>query len=186
MHAELGAGEHERVADVVPVAEVGDTHALEAFEALPDRHHVRQRLAGVELVREAVDDRDVGVGGELVDVRLLERADHDSVQVAGEDAGRVLDRLAASELEVTGSEVETRPAEVRDADLEADARPRRGLLEDHPEGAPGEVVMVDPLLLAGLQPVGHVQQRREVVGRPVVHSQEVAPLQMGRNHRLSS
>ena len=38
----------------------------------------------MELVGEPVDDRDVGVLGELVDVGLRERADHDPVEVARE------------------------------------------------------------------------------------------------------
>jgi len=53
-------------------------------------------------VREAVDDRDRRVLGELLHVRLLERADHDRIEVAREHVGRVLDRLTAPELEIAG------------------------------------------------------------------------------------
>ena len=76
--------------------------------------------------------------GELLDVVLREGADHDRVEVAREDDGGVLDRLAAAELEVACREVEAVAAELGDADLERDPRPRRGLLEDHPERAAGE------------------------------------------------
>jgi hypothetical protein len=182
MHAELGAGDHQRVAHVVPVTEVRDAHAFEGLEALADRHHVRERLARVELVGEPVDDRDVRVRRQLVDVRLLEGPDHDAVEVARQDPRGVFDRLSASQLEVAGGQVEAAAAELRDPDLEADPRPRRGLLEDHPERAAGEIVMLDPLLLARLQPVGDLEKRQEVGRLPVVHPQEVVPLQMGRNH----
>src|SRR3712207_8251342 len=43
-----------------------DPDALDGAEPLADRHHVGECLAGVELVREAVDHRDLGVLGELV------------------------------------------------------------------------------------------------------------------------
>ena len=182
VHPQLRAGDHERVADVVAVAEVGDADAVEPAQLLADRHHVGDRLAGVELVGEPVDDGDVGVLGELVDVGLLERADHDPVEVAGEHHRGVLDRLAAAELQVAGGEVEARPAELRDADLEAHARARGRLLEDHPERAALEQPMRHPLALARLQPVGVVEDEHELLGRPVVDAEEVTALQVGGNH----
>src|SRR3712207_9113205 len=66
--------------------------------------HVGESLAGVKLVGEAVDHRDLGMLGELVDVTLGEGADHDRDQVAREHLGRVLDRLAPAELEVRSEE----------------------------------------------------------------------------------
>jgi hypothetical protein len=86
------------VADVVAVAEVRDAHVVEAAETLANRHDVGERLARVELVGEAVDDRDLGVLGQFVHVALRESANHDRVEVAREDMGRVLDRLPAAQL----------------------------------------------------------------------------------------
>src|SRR5919202_3698226 len=111
----------------------------------------------MELVREAVDDGNVRVLRKLVDVRLGEGADHDPVQVAGEDACGVLDRLAAPELEVAGGEVEGGAAELEHSDLERDAGARRGLLEDHPERSAFEMAVLDALAVPDLQPIAEVE-----------------------------
>ena len=79
------------------------------------------------------------------------------------------------ELEIGGGEVETGAAELRDPDLERDARPRRRLLEDHAERPAGEEVR----LLAGgagrLQLVGEVEHRQPLVARPVGDTREAPP-----------
>ena len=180
--AELRAGDHERVADVVPVAEVRDADALEAAQPLADREHVGERLARVELVREPVDDRDVGVLGELVHVRLRERPDHDPVEVARKHDRGVLDRLPAAELQVAGGEVEPGAAELGDPDLEAHPRPRGRLLEDHPEAPALEEPVRHPLALPGLEPLRVVENEQELVRLPVVHAEEVAAFQVRGDH----
>ena len=53
------------------------------------RHRVGERLQRVGRVGEPVDDRDRRVLGELVDLGLVERADHDRAQEAREDERRV-------------------------------------------------------------------------------------------------
>ena len=143
MHARAGRDPHQRVADVVAVAEVGDADALERSEALPDRHRVGERLQRVGRVGEAVDDRDRGVLRELVHLGLVERADQDRAQEAGEDERGVARRLPARELEVGRRHVERHPAELGDPHLGADPRPRRRLAEDEPDRAARQ----DPQLL---------------------------------------
>src|SRR5262249_7666412 len=166
-------------ADVVAVAEVDDLEPCEATEALPDGHHVGECLTRMRTVGEAVDDGDRRVRRELLDVGLRERADHDRVEVTGEHDRGVLDRLAAAELEIARREVETRPAELVDPDLEGDAGPGRGLLEDHPERAAGE----EPGLLAGAllprQVVGEVEHLEQLLGAPVRDPGERPALQQG-------
>ena len=71
-------------------------------ELLPDRHHVGEGLARMEFVGQAVDDGDARGLGERVDLGLVERPDHDPVDVAREDEPCVLDRLAAAQLEISG------------------------------------------------------------------------------------
>ena len=72
-------------------------------EALPDGEQVGQHLAGMQQVGEAVDDRDRGVAGQLLDVRVVEGADHDAVEVAREHPRGVPDRLAPAELDVAAT-----------------------------------------------------------------------------------
>ena len=58
VHAELRGRQHQRVADVVAVADVGEVQALRRAEALFQREEVGDRLAGMLEVGERVDDWD--------------------------------------------------------------------------------------------------------------------------------
>jgi hypothetical protein len=165
------------VADVVAVAEVRDADPRERPEALADRHRVGERLQWMGCVGEAVDDGDRRVLRELVDLCLVEGADHDAAQEAGEDERGVARRLPARELEVGGGDVERHAAQLRDPDLGADPRPCRRLAEDEPHGSPRE----DPKLTAAraldLQLVGEVERCPELVGAPVRDKREAPSLE---------
>ena len=115
--------------------------------------------------------------GELLDVVLVEGADHDPVDVAREHRRGVLERLAAAELEVAGGEVERVPAELGHPDLERDAGAGRGLLEDHRERAAGEEVVLLAPGLPLLEVVGEVEHRLELLAAPVGDAGEVAALE---------
>ena len=106
------------MADVVAVADVRDADAFEAAEALADREHVGKRLARVELVGEAVHDRNGCVLREFVDVGLPERPDHDRIEVAREHDRGVANRLSTPELGLAGRKVETHTAELGHGDAE--------------------------------------------------------------------
>ena len=98
MQAEHRAGVRERRGDVVAVADEGERTALERSEMLLQREHVGQRLAGMLLVRQRVDDVQLRRGlGEAREPLLRERADDGAVHPALEIAGDVLDGLAAAE-----------------------------------------------------------------------------------------
>ena len=56
--AQLRACEHERVADIVAVADKGEVDAGDGAEVLFDGHEVGQGLAGMLEVGEGVDDGD--------------------------------------------------------------------------------------------------------------------------------
>ena len=62
----------ERLADVVAVADERDVQPRKGAELLLERLDVGQRLAGVVLMRESVDDRDGCGRGEFLDRRLGE------------------------------------------------------------------------------------------------------------------
>ena len=104
---------------------------------------------------------------ERLDVGLLEGTDHDSVEVARKHDGGVLDGLAAAELQIAGRQVEPHAAELVDPDLERDARAGRGLLEDHPERAAGEEVVLLPRFLEALQLVSEVEHLEQLGSAPV-------------------
>ena len=177
VHARSGRYPHQRVADVVSVAEVRDADALERAEALPDRHRVGERLERMGRVGEPVDDRDRRVLRELVDLGLVERADRDRAQEAREDERGVAGRLAARELEVCRRDVERHPAELGDPDLRADPCPRRRLAEDEPDGATGQDPQLPPARALDLELVREVERRAELVGAPVGDPREAPALE---------
>ena len=131
----------------------------------------------MRVVGQPVDDRDVGVFGELLDDRLGECSDHDRVEVAGQDVGDVPDRLARAEPDLGAGEVDGVRAELLDRELERDARPQRGLLEEQAETAAGEERLVDVALALVLEPVGEVEQGEELLAAPVGDPQKIPSLQ---------
>ena len=69
---------------------------------------------------------------------MRERANHDAVDVARQDARGVGDRLAAPELDVARRQKQRVAAELERADLERHARSGGRLHEDHRERFSGE------------------------------------------------
>ena len=82
-------------------------------------------------VGEAIDHRDGREPRQLLDLGVLVGADHDAVDVAGEDAGGVGDRLAAADLDVLAGEEERLAAKLVGTDLKRDPGPGGRLGEDH-------------------------------------------------------
>ncbi len=137
-------------------------------------------------IGQPVDHRDGCVGRELLDIGLGERPDHDRVEVAREDDGRVLDRFAAPELEVTRGEVEPGAPELVDPDLERNPCSSRGLLEDHPECSAGEKVVLLARLLPTLEVVGQVEHLEQLVAAPIRDAGERATFETVRDGDHSS
>ena len=129
VHGGERAGLHQRVRDVVAVADVGHGDVLELAEVLLQREQVGERLARMVVIGQRVDHRHRRRGGDRFDVRLRERADDDRRAVGGQDARRVGDRLAAAELELVGAQHDRHRPEPVDGRLDRDARARRRLGE---------------------------------------------------------
>src|SRR3990172_8667581 len=177
-HPGHGTAEEDGGGDIVPVPDVGEPKALELPPALQDRQEVGDELARVLAVIEAVDHGDAGPLREFDHVLMPEGAEHDAVHIPGEDARGVRDGLAAAQLRVLGVEVHGVPAELGHADLEGDARPRRGLLKDHPQRPAAQGLVRLPRLQAALHRQGELEEPDEVL-LDVEHGDEVA-LRHGR------
>src|SRR5215211_7133933 len=108
---------------VVAVSDVGDPGAFDRTELLAHGHEVGESLARVVGVREAVYYGDVGGSGELLQVPVVEGADHDGVDVAGQDAACVRRGLALADLDLLGAQVQRVATELVHPDLEGDAGP---------------------------------------------------------------
>src|SRR5918995_6372843 len=118
-----GAGYGEGVGHVVAVADVRDPFALDRTELLSHGHEVGDGLSRVVGVRESVYYGDVGCAGKLFQVPVVEGADHDGVDVSGEDAARVGRRLAFADLDLLWAQMERVAAELVHPDLKGDAGP---------------------------------------------------------------
>ena len=99
LHPELRGAPPSALADVVAVADPGDG-SPPAGPAAPGWSSRRRAPGTGARVGETVDHRDRGVARQLLDVGMIEGADHDAVEVAREHARGVPDRLAPAELDV--------------------------------------------------------------------------------------
>ena len=160
------------MADIVAVADERDPQPRQLAELLLEGHDVRQSLAGMVIVGQGVDDRDRGVASQLLDPGLLEGPNRDRTEVAGQDSGRVGDGLAPAELELVGAEGYGQHAQTPGSGLEADARPRRRLVEDEPDPPAGKRILSHPL--DGLEVAGQFQVDENPVSSERIQSQEVA------------
>jgi hypothetical protein len=109
---------------------------------------------------------------DLLELLVVERADDERVEVAREGRRRVADRLPARELQLVGSEADGVAAELRDRDLERDARPRRRLAEEQPERPPRQQRRAGVRILLQLE--RQRDGRAQLVGAPVGDAKEVA------------
>jgi hypothetical protein len=140
---------------------------------LDEGEDVGQDLAGVVLVGQAVDHRHPRVRGEELELGLLVGADHHQVDHAADDARAVLDRLGAAELAVAGGQVHHRAAHLVHAGLEADARARAGLLEDHRQRAVDQRLVALVVLEARLDDARALEQVGVLLGAQVLELQVV-------------
>src|SRR3970282_2056485 len=84
---------------------------------------IGEALTRVLEVRESVHHRDRGCPREDLQALLLEGPEDDRVDVARQDTARVLDRLAAAQLELCARKGNGVAAHRGDRDLEGDAGP---------------------------------------------------------------
>ncbi len=96
---------------------------------------IRQDLAGVEFIGQAVDDRYAGMCGEAFDAGLLEGADHHDVHHARNNARGVFDGFGASQLRIVGREIDDGSAQLIHPRFERHACARARLLENHRQRA---------------------------------------------------
>ncbi len=132
----------------------------------------------MRLVGERVHDRDAAGRSERVHLAVRVRPDRERVEIAGEHACRIRNRLAARELQLVTGEVDRRRTEMRACDLERDARPGRVLAKQEADGAALEQAVWLPLLLLRLQLVGEIQHGVELRRGPVANACERAAVEI--------
>ena len=122
----------------------------------------------MEEIGQGVDDGNVGILGELLHLLMLEGTDHHAVEIAREDASRILDRLAALDLQVAVREEERLPAELKHARLKGNARPRRGFFKDHAERLARENAVLYARLLHRLEFFGKSENRLDLLNGKIM------------------
>ena len=123
------------VGHVVAVAHPGNRLAPDRAAVLDVGEDVRQDLARVKFIGQAVDDRHARVRCKTGYLGLLESADHHQIDHAADDLGTVFDRLGAAQLTITRCQVYHAAAELVHAGFKTHAGAGRGLFENHGHGA---------------------------------------------------
>src|SRR5205823_3331277 len=129
-----------------------------AVEVLPHRHQVRQQLAGVKHIGEAVDYRNRRLARHFDAGRMSKRANHDEIDPTRKIARDVLDRFTFADTDILRREIDGVAAQLRHASFEAETRPQRRLLKDHRERAATQVRMLEAGLQLALQSRSERQQ----------------------------
>ena len=101
---------------------------------LPDGHQIRQHLAGMAEVGQSVDDGDRAVLRQILHLFLGKGADHNGIQIPGENPGCILHRLAPANLQIGGGEHEGVAAQLVHTGFKGNAGAGGGFLEDHAQG----------------------------------------------------
>ncbi len=158
---------------VVAIADIGDLPAREiGAEDLAHGEEVRQALTGMEIVGQSVDHRNRSVDRQIDHILMRERSRHDAVDEACQHLGSIGDRLTPPELDVIARQKQGVTTELGHPDLEADPRPGRGLLEDHPQAAAFEHGR-EPLWL-GLHLGRQIEDPLDLGSAQVVNRDQVA------------
>ena len=140
---------------------------------LGHRQEVGEDLGRVELIGQAVPDRDAGELRQLLDDLLAEAAVLDPVVDAPEHARGVLHRLLVADLRAARAEVGDVSALVVRGDLEGHARARRGLLEDHRDVLAAHSRLLVAAVLGALQVTRQVEEVANLPGAEVEELGEV-------------
>ena len=145
VHPGDSAKAQQRAGHVVAVPDVGEPQALESPEALAQRDQVGERLAGVVLAREHVDDRDRRVLRQCVDRFLVGGAGGDRVDHAREHQRGVTWRLAPRELQLALAQHQRVAAQLVDPGLERDPRACGGQVEQEHDALARECARGEPI-----------------------------------------
>jgi hypothetical protein len=182
LHSEERTAQYPRVGHIVrAVSDVGQLLPAQALHhrlaglcpALGEREGIRVDLAGVQDVRQRVDDRHRRRSSELFDDVMPVGADDQAVDVAREHARGVRDGLPATDLRRALVQIHGMCAEFVQADLERHARAGARLGEEQAPGLPVEGVAAE-LPATGLELPCVLEYRGGLVAAEVGFLEKVA------------
>ena len=165
-------GLSERGGHVVAVSDERDRTAAEAPEPLGERQAVGQRLAGMFLVGQRVDDLELWSGvGERFEARLRERAHDRDGDPALEVPRHVSDGLSSAERNIFGR-LDGVAAEFPYGDLKRRPRPERRFLEEERDVQPVERLLLLPICGTRRLELGCPRQARSQLRRTEVEDRQ--------------
>ena len=129
------AGVNKARADIVPVADPGQTLSRYRTKMSLDGHEVREDLTRVALFGQTIDDRDGRSVCETFDVIVAIRPDHHGVHHARKHPRGILDRFSATQLHIARIGDDAGSAELTDGGVEGETRARGILFEHHGQHA---------------------------------------------------
>jgi hypothetical protein len=102
---------------------------------------VRQNLAGVKFVGQAVDDGHAGMLGKALDFGLLISANHHQINHAADDFGAVFNRLGSAQLAAVSCQMNNRTTHLVHAGFKTHAGTGGGFFKNHSQGTVSQGLM---------------------------------------------
>src|ERR1700730_10594565 len=138
---ELACRMHPRCEHVVAVSSPRHFTAPDRAAVLLEGHHVRHDLTRVGAPRQPVDHRNGGVARKFDQHVVIERADHDGINIARQHACRGGDRLSAAELHFLAGQHRGLAAKLAHCHIERHPGTGRRLVEDHCQHLTGDCLV---------------------------------------------
>src|SRR6516165_9611351 len=161
---------------VIGVAGPGHGLAADRPAVLLEGHDVGEHLAGMRAAGEPVDHRHGGMPRELGEHAVIERADHDDVDVARENPRRIGDGFTPAELHLLAGQQDGRAPQLTHRDIEGDPRAGRGLVENHGERPPLERAL--SALALPFDSAARVDDPAQLLRRDIDEIEKVAALHL--------
>ena len=173
IHTALKATHNNGICHIVAVTHIADLQALQLGLVLPDSHKIRQHLAGMAEVGEAVDDGDRAVFRQILHLLLGKGADHDAVAVAADNPCGILHRLPPANLADGVGEKQCVASQLEHPYLEGYPGAGRVFGEDHGQGLALQDLMGDTVLLVVLELVRQIQDLIDLLPTEIQQFQQV-------------
>ena len=110
---------------------------------------------------------------QLEHVLVRKHTRHQGVHVSREHAGHIRDRLALTQPDLVGREIQGIAAHVAHGHIERDARAQAGLLEDHAQYLALQQRRIAPVEILLLQAYGQVEQVLYLCRREIRDSEKI-------------
>ena len=178
MQTHQGAAHHQRVAHVVTgIAVIHQMDALQITEAFLNGHKVRQDLGGVELIGQAVPNRNRGILRQLLHHFLTVAAVFNAVIDPGQNPGSISNGFLAADLGGSGIQISGAHTQVVGGHLKTAAGAGAGLFKDQRHILALAKLVGNTSLLLGLQLSGQIQQFTNLCRREIQQLQKISTFQ---------